>query len=106
MNYDEMLQAALPRMEGYEELSEAAKGLLPFCEALDLKNIAECRARLDAYQKEAGLDDVTLWGTVVLAAHELTGAGFVKQAVFDIDKKLLICAWSDAVRKKALEAEP
>ena len=103
MDYDEMLHAALPKMPGYAGLSDAAKEFLGACIVLDLKNEAECRARLEPYQQEKGFDDVTLWGTVVVASQELLNAGFFKKGGVALEEKLFIGLWSDAVKDAALK---
>ena len=103
MDYDEMLRAALPKMPGYDGLSDAAKELLGLCIALDLKNAAEARARLEPYQQEKGLDDVALWGTVVVAAQELWQKGFFKKGGVALEDKMFVGLWSDEVKEAALK---
>ena len=103
MDYDEMLHAALPKMPGYDGLSDAAKELLGRFGVLDLKNEAECRARLEPYQQEKGFDDITLWGTVVVATRELWSAGFFKKGGVVLEEKLFIGLWSDEVKEAALK---
>ena len=103
MDYDEMLHAALPKMPGYDGLSDAAKELLGRFGVLDLKNEAECRARLEPYQQEKGFDDITLWGTVVLAVQELCDAGFFKKVGVVLSQKLFVGLWSDEVKEAALK---
>ena len=103
MDYDEMLHAALPKMPGYDGLSDAAKELLGRFGVLDLKNEAECRARLEPYQQETGFDDITLWGTVVVATQELWHAGFFKKGAVALEEKMFIGLWSDEVKEAALK---
>ena len=103
MDYDEMLHAALPKMPGYDGLSDAAKELLGFFGVLDLKNEAECRARLEPYQQEKGFDDIALCGTVVVATQELWHAGFFKKGGVALDDKMFIGLWSDEVKEAALK---
>ena len=103
MDYNEMVKAALLKQESYAGLSDAAKDLLGLCAVCDLKNAAEARARLEPYQQEKGLDDITLWGTVVVASQELIGAGFFKKMGVDASQKLFIGLWSDALKEAALK---
>ena len=103
MDYDEMLQAALPKMPGYAELSDTAKEFLGACIVLDLKNEAEARARLEPYQQKKGFDDITLWGTVVVASQELWRAGFFKKGAVALEDKMFIGQWSDEVKEAALK---
>ena len=103
MDYDEMLHAALPKMPGYDGLSDAAKDFLGACIVLDLKNEAEARARLDLYQQEKGFDDITLWGTVVVATRELWRAGFFKKGGVVLEDKMFRGQWSDEVKEAALK---
>ena len=105
MDYDEMVRTALPKMPGYDGLSDAAKELLGLCATLDLKNAAEARARLDPCQQEKGLDDVALWGTVVVAAKELWLKGFFKKGGVALEDKMFIGLWSDEVKEAALKEE-
>ena len=106
MDYKEMMKAAVLKHESYAVLSDEAKELLDLCAVIDLKNAAEARAMLEPYQQEKGFDDVTLWGTVVLAAQELWRAGFFKKGGVDIDQSLFSGQWSDELKEAALkEAE-
>ena len=106
MDYNEMMKAAILKHESYDKLSDEAKELLDLCAVNDLKNAAEARARLEPYQQDKGFDDVTLWGTVVLAARELWHAGFFKKGGVDIDQRLFAGLWSDEMKEAALkEAE-
>ena len=103
MDYDEMLHAALPKMPGYARLSDAAKELLALGNALDLKHVAECRASLETYQQGKGLDEAAFWGTVALSLMELVGAGLIKKAGIDMQKRLFCAIWSDEVKEAALK---
>lgn len=102
MDYNEMMKAAILKHDSYDKLSDEAKELLDLCFVIDLKNAAEAHARLEPYQQDKGFDDVTLLGTVVLAAQELWHAGFFKKGGIDIDQKLFAGLWSDELKEAAL----